>query len=384
MAKILVKFPTRSRPGAALQVLKLWEERLSKKHDVEFAVSLDTSDPNHERVAQTLLSTPRSVQLRVDAADNKTRVEAVNYNADAGDWDLIIVGSDDVVPLEGYDDKIAQETAPAEAALFPAGAKTILTIGAERFRKKGYLIHPDYLTFFGEEENAVHKAAHVFDTFAGPDNLSKRNRVSYARDLQVFDERKAKKFPKKSVLQKLPKSVPSFDTIPLELVTSILEKRSDIKTFVETGTYKGDTLHAISPLFGRLFSVELSRALFDAAFRRLSLATKIVLFHGSSTTMLPGMLEQASGPSLIWLDAHYSGGVTARESSRRESPILQELRLIRASGGKHVVLIDDIADFKGKKGYPTKKALRSHIRTLWPHAGIAEHALARGIWQIDI
>ncbi|MDD3159854.1 MAG: hypothetical protein PHQ98_02720, partial [Candidatus ainarchaeum sp.] len=55
-------------------------------------------------------------------------------------------------------------------------------------------------------------------------------------------------------------------------------------------------------------------------------------------------------PAIFWLDAHYSGGNTAK--GKQNSPILQELNLIFKSKLNHIILIDD-ANYFGTKGYPT-------------------------------
>jgi len=74
-------------------------------------------------------------------------------------------------------------------------------------------------------------------------------------------------------------------------------------------------------------------------------------------------------PALFWLDAHYSGSVTARGAL--DSPIVQELAAVRAhpvSG--HVVLIDDMRDFNGTGGYPTVDELVRWIHSNDPGATV--------------
>ena len=62
-------------------------------------------------------------------------------------------------------------------------------------------------------------------------------------------------------------------------------------------------------------------------------------------------------PALFWLDAHYSGPITAR--GVLDTPIVQELAAIRAHPvAGHVVLIDDMRDFTGADGYPTVDGAR--------------------------
>ncbi len=92
--------------------------------------------------------------------------------------------------------------------------------------------------------------------------------------------------------------------------------------------------------FRCIVTIELASALYDAARLRFASFNHIHVLNGDSATMLPEAIRLVDGPVLYWLDAHYSGGVTARGDM--ETPILKELALIadRKETGD-VVLIDD-------------------------------------------
>jgi len=63
---------------------------------------------------------------------------------------------------------------------------------------------------------------------------------------------------------------------------------------------------------------------------------------------------------LFWLDAHYSGGKTAR--GKIDTPIMKELEAIfKYSKYDHVLLIDDANLFNGKNDFPTLDKLREFI-----------------------
>src|SRR2546425_12007741 len=82
--------------------------------------------------------------------------------------------------------------------------------------------------------------------------------------------------------------------------------------FVETGTYRGDMVEAMKPLFHKIYSIELSDALFAEAQRRFRLDTHVELIHGDSGKELGRVMERIHQPALFWLDGHYSAGDTAR------------------------------------------------------------------------
>jgi len=146
--------------------------------------------------------------------------------------------------------------------------------------------------------------------------------------------------------------------------TLILEyaKKYDCKLFVETGTYKGDTTNDCKDFFEELYSIELSHDLYVAAAERFAGINKIHILEGNSGDLMPMIMEKATKPTLFWLDAHYSGGETAR--GPEDSPVVRELQFIFASKLKHCILIDDARCFNGKAGYPRISYIRNMIKEI--------------------
>jgi hypothetical protein len=142
-------------------------------------------------------------------------------------------------------------------------------------------------------------------------------------------------------------------------------QRFGLRTFIETGTFYGDTSFALRNSFDRIFSIELDHALFERASRRLERYQQIILLEGDSGELIPKVMAQISEPALFWLDAHYSGGITAHGSIG--SPISRELDTIFShSVQNHVILIDDARDFTGQDGYPTVPELRESVSARRP------------------
>ncbi|MGI9032838.1 MAG: hypothetical protein ACR2HY_03970 [Acidimicrobiales bacterium] len=137
-------------------------------------------------------------------------------------------------------------------------------------------------------------------------------------------------------------------------------------TLVETGTHTGETVAATRRHFDRVYSIELDDAHYQAARRRFAQCPSVSILHGDSASMLPEVLVHLDGPSLFWLDAHYSGGDTAK--GPRETPIEEELELIldhHLDG--HVILIDDARHFVGEHDYPTIEELEELFRKERPN-----------------
>jgi hypothetical protein len=150
---------------------------------------------------------------------------------------------------------------------------------------------------------------------------------------------------------------------PYAMKRSILRdfaRRFGLRIFVETGTFYGDTSFALRNCFDRLFSIELDHTLFNRASQRLGRYKQITLLEGDSGQLIRRVLAEIGEPVLFWLDAHYSGGVTAHGSLG--SPISQELDTIFSHSVRdHVILIDDARDFTGQDGYPTVPELREAV-----------------------
>ena len=148
--------------------------------------------------------------------------------------------------------------------------------------------------------------------------------------------------------------------VKVSAIQSYAEQFS-LHTLIETGTYLGDMVEACRGAFARIFSVELSRELFEKARERFAPDPSVAIVHGDSSEVLPQVLAKVDTPALFWLDAHYSGGITAQGTEL--TPIFRELEIIFAHPVPgHVILIDDAGDFIGTDGYPTLAELKAFVQ----------------------
>ena len=129
-------------------------------------------------------------------------------------------------------------------------------------------------------------------------------------------------------------------------------RKSDARILVETGTCIGDMAWALRKNFELIYSVELDPALHQRAAARLARYPHITLFCGDSGSVLnPILTGLPEAPCVFWLDAHYSGGNTARGDG--DTPVLKELRaVLRRRAPSDTVLIDDARLF-GCDDYPS-------------------------------
>jgi tetratricopeptide (TPR) repeat protein/GT2 family glycosyltransferase/acetyltransferase-like isoleucine patch superfamily enzyme len=141
-----------------------------------------------------------------------------------------------------------------------------------------------------------------------------------------------------------------------------LSRAFGLDTFIETGTYLGDTSHAASKIFSTVHTIELSADLYQRAANRFKNEPNIHVHQGDSSKVFPELLRRLQGKALFWLDGHYSEGVTAKGDEN--TPVMKEIKAIRDSRMTDaVILVDDlrffytpwdvVPDHSSARGYPS-------------------------------
>ncbi len=124
------------------------------------------------------------------------------------------------------------------------------------------------------------------------------------------------------------------------------------ETFIETGTFLGDTTWSFRQQFLRSLTIEVEPLLAELARRRFQNHPTITVREGDSAALLPGICAEIDGPCLFYLDGHYSGGVTGMGD--KECPIIEELTAIFSkTNGLFRIVIDDARLFGTHPAYPT-------------------------------
>lgn len=137
--------------------------------------------------------------------------------------------------------------------------------------------------------------------------------------------------------------------------TVLLRNGSSGATWVETGTFLGDTTHVLSSAAVRVYSIEPEPTLFANAVKRFETTANVEIINGISEKVFPDLLPKLSGDICFWLDGHYSAGPTYQ--GPRDTPIVDELDCIEKNivhFGKMVVMIDDVRCFDpSNTSYPS-------------------------------
>lgn len=122
----------------------------------------------------------------------------------------------------------------------------------------------------------------------------------------------------------------------------------NVKTFIETGTLGGATSCWASQHFNQVYTIEKHAGFQAGNVKRLGHVPNIRFLTGDSRTALQPLLEQVASPSLLWLDAHFTGDYEYGRKTKDECPLREELAAVVASGEPHFVFIDDAHFFTGK------------------------------------
>lgn len=159
---VLVKFPTRGRPDRFFPVLDRYYYGSKKKNATKFLVSCDLDDPsmNNDTVRQKF---SQYQNLEVCYGNSKTKIEAVNADMDkAGEYDILLLASDDMIPEErGYDEIIRgrmEELYPDTDGVlwffdgYRKDFNTLCILGRKYYERFGYIYHPDYKSFWSDNE----------------------------------------------------------------------------------------------------------------------------------------------------------------------------------------------------------------------------------------
>lgn len=133
-------------------------------------------------------------------------------------------------------------------------------------------------------------------------------------------------------------------------------------TYLETGTYLGDTTALLSLVAERVISIEPEIKLYQLAQLRFENSKNIEIINATSESIFPVLIPKLRGDVSFWLDGHYSSGETFQ--GRKNTPIIEELNEIGKNllnFNKVVIMVDDVRCFDpsiaGFEDYPTRSYL---------------------------
>jgi predicted O-methyltransferase YrrM len=164
-----------------------------------------------------------------------------------------------------------------------------------------------------------------------------------------------------------------FHGIPPELAL-FLQKKYNLKVFVETGTLVGETALWAATRFDKVFTIECADVYYKIATEKLSKYPNVKVIQGDSSRALLPVLKNIQQLALIWLDAHYSSDLEYRKPSR-VSPVLDELAIIFDCNPGNVVLIDDARLFDTTTGWVSLKTITGLLKKSYQDVEIIDDVI---------
>jgi hypothetical protein len=122
-----------------------------------------------------------------------------------------------------------------------------------------------------------------------------------------------------------------------------LRDELNITTFIETGTYKAATSKWAATEFKKVVTIEAHEKFYNRALRTFADKKNVRCVFGDSLVELPKVIKRLRKPTILWLDAHkcrFEDSLTASEC-----PLIDELKAIRDTGVRHIIMIDDARMF---------------------------------------
>lgn len=219
--RILIKIPTKSRPEQLLKNLDSYYKKLSGNTDCHFLISCNSDDEsmNNPTIIDRLSNYPH---LSVRFGDIKNKIDAYNKNIEEfiGSFDILVVASDDMLPIKyGYDQIIAEYM----IKFFPdfdgtlhffdghvaQETNTMPIIGKKYYDRFGYIYYPEYQSMYCDNEftlvaKILKKEKYINELIiehlapawgkAYSDELYQHNNAMISDDATLFKSRQARFF----------------------------------------------------------------------------------------------------------------------------------------------------------------------------------------------
>lgn len=159
---LLIKFPSRERPQQFFNVLNK-AQNLRELEGTRFLITLDSNDASMNN-GECIDILNMWGNLKYIFGESKNKVDAINRDmAEAGEWDILLLLSDDMHPIvKGYDKTISelfeQHFPDTDGVLWMndgfVGKKlnTIVCMGRKYFERFNFIYNPVYKSLFCDNE----------------------------------------------------------------------------------------------------------------------------------------------------------------------------------------------------------------------------------------
>lgn len=216
--RILVKFPTRGRREPFFNTLDKYYEFATDTDLLEVQVTIDSDDKEMNN-PDCLERLKGYKNLSYNLGKSKSKIHAVNRDLKTTGWDILLLASDDMVPImQGYDEVIRKNM----RAHYPdtdgvlwfndgnrSDLNTLCILGKSYFDRFGYIYFPQYKSMYCDYEfmlvgNILQRQTYFPDViirhehpeygYGEIDSTYEQNNIPYSDDRKLFHKRKAMNF----------------------------------------------------------------------------------------------------------------------------------------------------------------------------------------------
>lgn len=141
-------------------------------------------------------------------------------------------------------------------------------------------------------------------------------------------------------------------SINKEFLSKLQNDTTNYTCFIETGTYKGETIFELENYFEKLYTIEISNKFYNETKAKYN-GNKIQFILGDSSYVFNDLLPIINDNTIFFLDGHWSCDDTGK--GEKDCPLIEEIQIINnLFKNKAIVIIDDVRLFglSPKKNYP--------------------------------
>lgn len=160
--KLLIKFPTRGRPRRFIETFSVYV-RMMEDADTRVLITCDNDDGSMTGPDITSQIKKIHKNSEVKFGNNPNKVAAINSDIEGEDFDILMLASDDMMPVtKGFDKIIKQEMEKhypdTDGVLwFDDGYQgpdlnTLPIMGRKYYNRFGYIYHPSYISLWCDQE----------------------------------------------------------------------------------------------------------------------------------------------------------------------------------------------------------------------------------------
>lgn len=215
MPKISILHPSYKRPQLGVDTIQNWLNKATEPKEIEYILCLSNKDTTISEYLKNIEQKELTSKVKIFYCDDANMVKQVNLAASQSTGNLLVNVSDDFDCLNGWDLLLLSELEGKEDYIVKTqdGIQpeiiTLPIMDRKYYDRFGYIYHPDYLHFYGDEElrvvgdklgktivsNILFEHLHYIANKSKMDETNEKNNAHFNADKLTFARRKKQNFP---------------------------------------------------------------------------------------------------------------------------------------------------------------------------------------------